>query len=206
MNTTIRLTERSGSASATRNKGFVPVVVYGAGSDTQSFSADAKAITEIVGKNPRAILKVELPDSGTKNAVIAEIQRQPLSRKLLHVDLHQIDMKSELDTKVAFQFTGDPAGVKAGGIQQVELYELDIRTLPDKLTPTFEVDISNLEIGDQLLVSDLPKHEGWEILTPEDTLVVRISPPIVHEDPADSEAVEEPAAVETAADEGTTEE
>ncbi|AIQ48070.1 hypothetical protein R70723_20795 [Paenibacillus sp. FSL R7-0273] len=205
MNTTVRLTERSGSASATRKKGFVPVVVYGAGSDTQSFSADAKALNEIVSKNPRAILKVELPDSGAKNAVIAEIQRQPLSRNILHVDLQQIDMKAELDTKVAFQFTGDPSGVKMGGIQQIELYELDIRTLPDKLTPTFDVDISNLEIGDQLLVSDLPKHDGWEILTPEDTLIVRISPPIAHEEPAEGEAAEEPTAAENA-EEGKTEE
>ncbi|WP_054941269.1 50S ribosomal protein L25 [Paenibacillus ihuae] len=207
MNTTVRLTERSGSTSSQRRKGFVPVVVYGAGSDTQSFTADAKALTEIIGKNPRAILKVELPGSGIKNAVIAEVQRQPLSRKLLHVDLHQIDMKAELVTKVAFHFTGDPVGVKDGGIQQVELYELDIRTLPDKLTATFDVDISSLNIGDQLLVSDLPKHEGWEVLTPEDTLILRIAPPAALEEPADSETAEtaEPSAAADA-DEGKTEE
>lgn len=70
MNTTVRLTERSGSTSSQRSKGFVPVVVYGAGSDSQSFTADAKTLNEILGKNPRAILKVELPDSGSKNVVI----------------------------------------------------------------------------------------------------------------------------------------
>ncbi|NQX45982.1 50S ribosomal protein L25 [Paenibacillus tritici] len=187
MNTTVRLTERSGSTSSQRSKGFVPVVVYGAGSDTQSFSADAKTLNEILSKNPRAILKVEFPGSGIKNAVIQEVQRQPLNRNLLHVDLQQIDMKADLDTKVAFHFTGDPVGVKSGGVQQVELYELDIRTLPDKLEASMEVDISGLDIGDQLLVSDLPKHEGWEILTPEDTLIVRISPPLVTEEPADQD-------------------
>lgn len=203
MNTTVRLTERSGSTSSQRSKGFVPVVVYGAGSDTQSFSADAKTLNEILSKNPRAILKLDFPGSGSKNVVIQEIQRQPLSRKLLHVDLQQIDMKAELDTKVAFNFTGEPAGVKSGGIQQVELYELDIRTLPDKLTATFDVYISGLEIGDQLLVSDLPKNADWEVLTPEDTLIVRIAPPVVLEEPADSDAAE-PAA-EEAAEEGKTE-
>ncbi|WP_238652930.1 50S ribosomal protein L25 [Paenibacillus piscarius] len=197
MNTTVRLTERSGSASSQRRQGFVPVVVYGAGSDTQSFSADAKTLNEILSKNPRAILKVELPGAGSKNAVIHEFQRQPLSRTLLHVDFQQIDMKAELDTKVAFHFTGDPVGVKSGGVQQVELYELDIRTLPDKLEPTFEVDISGLDIGDQLLVSDLPKHEGWEILTPEDTLIVRISPPLVMEEPEAGDTAA-PAAEESA--------
>lgn len=205
MNTTVRLTERSGSTSSQRSKGFVPVVVYGAGSDSQSFSADAKTLNDILGKNPRAILNIELPGSGSKNAVIQEVQRQPLSRQLLHVDLHQIDMKAELDTKVAFNFTGEPAGIKSGGIQQVELYELDIRTLPDKLTATFDVDISGLEIGDQLLVSDLPKHEGWEVLTPEETLIVRIAPPVALEEPADSDAAE-PAADVAAEDEGKTEE
>ena len=194
MNTTVRLTERSGSSSSQRKKGFVPVVVYGAGSDSQSFTADAKTINEILGKNPRAILKVELPGAGAKNVVIQEIQRQPLSKQLLHIDFQQIDMKAELDTKVAFHFTGEPVGVKNGGAQQVELYELDIRTLPDKLTATFDVDISNLDIGDQLLVSDLPKHEGWEILTPEDTLIVRISPP-AHEEPTADEAAADTDAV-----------
>lgn len=203
MNTTVRLTERSGSTSSQRRKGFVPVVVYGAGSDSQSFTADAKTLNDILSKNPRAILKVEFPDSGSKNVVIQEVQRQPLSRNLLHVDLQQIDMKAELDTKVAFHFTGDSVGVKSGGSQQVELYELDIRTLPDKLAATFEVDISGLDIGDQLLVSDLPKHEGWEVLTPEDTLIVRIAPPVA-EEPTETDT-DEPAAVE-ASEEGKTEE
>jgi len=201
MNTTVRLAERSGSASSQRRQGFVPVVVYGAGSDTQSFTADAKTINEILGKNPRAILKLELPESGAaKNVVIQEVQRQPLSKQLLHVDFQQIDMKADLDTKVAFHFTGDPVGVKSGGVQQVELYELDIRTLPDKLTATFDVDISGLDVGDQLLVSDLPKHEGWEVLTPEDTLIVRIAPPLALEDTDTEDTADAPAAEVSAED------
>lgn len=66
MNTTVRLTERSGSTSSQRRKGFVPVVVYGAGSDSQSFTADAKTITGILANNPRAVLTLELPDSGKR--------------------------------------------------------------------------------------------------------------------------------------------
>lgn len=195
MNTTVRLTERSGSNSSQRRKGFVPVVMYGAGSDSQSFTVDTKTITSILATNPRAVLTAELPNSGKKNVVIQEVQRQPLSKQLLHIDFQQIDMKAQLDTKVAFQFNGDPVGVKSGGVQQVELHELDIRTLPDKIAPFFEVDISGLEIGDQLLVSDLPKHEDWEVLTPEDTLIVRISPPVAQAATED-EGTAESAAVE----------
>jgi len=113
-------------------------------------------------------------------------------------------MKAKLDTKVAFHFSGEPVGVKSGGVQQVELHELDIRTLPDKLTASFDVDISALDIGDQLLVSDLPKHEGWEVLTPEDTLIVRIAPPVAAET-TEEDAAAEPAAVE-ASEEGKSEE
>ncbi|MCL6602276.1 MAG: 50S ribosomal protein L25 [Paenibacillus sp.] len=201
MNTTVRLTERSGSTSSQRSKGFVPVVVYGAGSDSQSFTEDAKTINEILGKNPRAILKVELPGSGSKNVVIQEVQRQPLSKQLLHIDFQQIDMKAELVTKVAFHFIGEPVGIKNGGAQQVELYELDIRTLPDNLTANFDVDISGLDVGDQLLVSDLPTHKGWEVLTPEDTLIVRISPP-TQEETAEEGVTTEPASAEAGASNG----
>lgn len=170
--------------------------MYGAGSDSQSFTADAKTISGILASNPRAVLTLELPDSGKKNVVIQEIQRQPISKQLLHIDFQQIDMKAKLDTKVAFHFTGEPVGVKSGGVQQIELHELDIRTLPDKIAASFEVDISGLDIGDQLLVSDLPKHEGWEVLTPEDTLIVRISPPAAQEPTEEDTA--EPAVAETA--------
>ncbi|MNC67344.1 50S ribosomal protein L25/general stress protein Ctc [compost metagenome] len=66
------------------------------------------------------------------------------------------------------------------------------------------MDISGLDVGDQLLVSDLPKHEGWEILTPEDTLIVRIAPPVAQEEPADAEAGE-PAAAEASEEQKTEE-
>ncbi|BCG59819.1 50S ribosomal protein L25 [Paenibacillus sp. URB8-2] len=203
MSETVRLMERAGKPAAQRRQGLVPVVIYGAGSESLSFSADAKTIDSILGKNPRAVLKAELPASGTKNVIINEVQRQPLTKKLLHIDFHVIDMKAKLDTKVALHFTGTPAGVKGGGVQTVELHELDIRTLPDKLESVIEVDVSALEIGDHLLVSDLPKHEGWEVLTDPETLVVKIAPPAVAEEPAaEEEGAAEPAAAEETA-EGT---
>lgn len=194
MNTTVQLQERTGKAAAQRRNGYVPVVVYGTGTDTLSLKAEAKTINDILNKNPRAILKAKLP-SGTKDVIIQEVQRQPLSNTLLHVDFQAIDLKAELDTKVALTFTGDSVGVRAGGIQTVEMYELDIRTLPDNLESTFEVDISGLDVGDQLLVSDLPEHEGWTVLNDPDSLVVKIAPPIVAELPEDE--AEEATAPET---------
>ncbi|MBY9081736.1 50S ribosomal protein L25 [Paenibacillus sp. HN-1] len=201
MSETVRLIERAGKPSAQRRQGLVPVVIYGAGSESLSLSADAKTVDNILSRNPRAILKAELPSAGTKDVIINEVQRQPLTKKLLHIDFHVIDMKTELETKVALHFTGTAEGVKDGGIQTVELHEIDIRTLPDKLEPTLEVDVSGLAIGDQLFVSDLPKHEGWEVLNDPETLVVKIAPPAVTEEPAAEEG-EAPAAVEVAA-EGT---
>ncbi|NJJ37970.1 50S ribosomal protein L25 [Paenibacillus apii] len=199
MSETVRLIERAGKPAAQRRQGLVPVVIYGAGSESLSLSADAKTVDNILSKNPRAVLKAELPASGTKDVIINEVQREPLSKKLLHIDFHVIDLKAELDTKVALHFTGTAAGVKEGGVQTVELHELDIRTLPDKLESVFEVDVTEMGIGDQLLVSDLPKHEGWEVLTDPETLVIKILPPTVTEEPAAEEA-EAPAAVEEAAE------
>ncbi|WP_042207227.1 50S ribosomal protein L25 [Paenibacillus durus] len=198
MSEAVRLMERTGKPAAQRRQGLVPVVIYGAGSESLSLSADAKTIDSILSKNPRAIVKAELPASGTKDVIIQGVQRQPLTKKLLHIDFHVIDLKAELDTKVALHFTGTPEGVKAGGVQTVELHELDIRTLPDKLESVFEVDVSSLNIGDHLLVSDLPKHPGWEVLTDPETLVVKIAPPAVQAEPAAEEGAAEPAAEEVA--------
>lgn len=194
MNETVQLTERSGSTSSQRKQGYVPAVVYGAGLSSISLKAEAKTIDRILSYNPHAILKADLPGAGTKHVMIQEVQRQPLSRALLHVDFLQIDMKAEIDTKVTLSFAGDAAGVRSGGVLQTELYELDIRTMPDKLEPTLEVDISGLEIGDQLLVSDLQPKQGWEILNDPETLVVKIAPPVVSEAADDAEAGAEEAA------------
>lgn len=157
-----------------RKQGHIPAVVYGHQIGNISVEVSEKDITDTLRRNPHAVLQVVLPKYGKQSVLVRDIQRNALSGKFRHIDFFQIDTKEKVDTKVTIHLTGDPVGVKSGGILQVELHEIEVRCMADKLFTSFEVDTSSLGIGDQLLVSDLAIHDGVEVLTDASSLVVTV--------------------------------
>jgi large subunit ribosomal protein L25 len=135
---------------------------------------------EVLRKNPRAILQASTSASGILPVVIQNVQRATLSGKLIHIDFHHVNMNKIMDSKVTIHFYGESIGVKEGGILQVEMYEVEVRCMPDHLPPSMEVDISGLAIGDQLLVSDLVFRDGIEVLSDPNAVMIQIKN--VHEE------------------------
>jgi large subunit ribosomal protein L25 len=178
MSNTIHLQDREGSSKSSLNKmraqGNIPAVVYGQEIGSIHVTVNEKEIVAAMKKNARAILEVALPSNQTYPVLIQEYQRDSLSGKLLHIDFHQINMNQSIETMVTIHFTGDPIGVKEGGILQVETHSVQVRCMPKKLPDTIEVDISELGIGDHLLVSDLKVDKGVEILTESTAMLVTI--------------------------------
>lgn len=179
MSNTIQLNERvdlsKSKINLLRKQGQVPAIVYGKDVGSISVIVAEKEILSVIKHNPRAILNAAIPEKGNKPVLIQNIQRDPLSNKIVHVDFYQLNMNVSLDSKVTIHFSGEPAGVKEGGMLQVEMYEVEVRCMPDNLLSAFEVDISGLKIGDHLLVSDLSFHEGIEVLSDPDAMLVKIS-------------------------------
>jgi large subunit ribosomal protein L25 len=176
MSSSIHLKEREGHTKSSlkqmRAKGNIPAVVYGKELGSISVTVDEKEILAALKRNSRAILEVVFPTDKRHPVLVQEIQRDTLSGKLLHIDFHQINMNESIETLVTVQFTGNPAGVKEGGILQIETHAIQVRCMPDKLPETIEVDISELGVGEHKLVSDLKVEDGIEILTdPTSTLV-----------------------------------
>jgi large subunit ribosomal protein L25 len=174
----LQLTERTHQSrsemNSRRKQGHIPAVVYGHQIGNISVEVSEKDITDALRRNPHAVLQVVLPKYGKQSVLVRDIQRNALSGKFRHIDFFQIDTKEKVDTKVTIHLTGDPVGVKSGGILQVELHEIEVRCMADKLFTSFEVDTSSLAIGDQLLVSDLSIHDGVEVLTDASSLVVTV--------------------------------
>lgn len=158
-----------------RKQGHVPAIVYGTDIGSIAVTVGEKEILSTLKRNPRAILNAAIPEQGNKPVLIQNIQRDPITNKIVHVDFYQLNMNVSMDSKVTIHFSGEPVGVKEGGILQVELYEVEVRCMPDKLLSAFEVDISGLGIGDHLLVSDLAFHEGIEVLSDSSATLVKIS-------------------------------
>jgi large subunit ribosomal protein L25 len=179
MSNSIQLNERvdlsKSQMNLLRKQGQVPAIVYGKDIGSISVIVSEKEILSTLRRNPRAILNAAIPEKGNKPVLIQNVQRDSLTNKIIHVDFFQLNMNVSMDSKVTIHFSGDPIGVKEGGILQVELYEVEVRCMPDKLLSAFEVDISGLGIGDHLLVSDLSFHEGIEVLSDPSAMLVKIS-------------------------------
>lgn len=184
MGTFIQLDKRTGVTKSDlrqgRKQGRIPAVLDETGKASQALEVSEKDILSILKKNPRAILQGSTDEEKAIPLVIQSVQKDSVSGKLLHIDLHRVNMTIMMDSKVAIHFAGEAAGVKAGGMLQIELHEVDVRCMPGVLPKSMEVDISALEAGDQLLVSDLIFQDGIEVLTDPAAVIVKIK--TIHED------------------------
>lgn len=157
-----------------RRQGHVPAVLYGANTRSMSVEVSEREIGDALRRNPNAVFQVSLPGIGKRSVLVREVQRDVLSGKLLHVDFFQINVNESIDARITVHFVGDPIGVKNGGMLQIEMHEVEARCIVDNLPPSFEVDISGMDVGDQLLVSGLPAHAGVEVTTDHAALLATI--------------------------------
>jgi len=105
--------------------------------------------------------------------IIKDYKIHPITRKFLHVDFYAISPKKPFITEVPVKYVGTPVGVKEGGGLYIFAKKLKIMVEPEKLPDFIEVDISNLKIGQYLIVRDLPR-ENYKILTYEGTTLVEV--------------------------------
>lgn len=178
-----------------RASGRVPAVVYGHGEDTRSVSLNAHELDRVFDTIHIENTIIELAidgESAPVRVLVREVQRHAFRADVLHVDFYQIHAGERLTLEVPIRVTGQAPGVKAGGMLQQSLDELEVRCLPDQIPEVFELDVSGLEIGDSLHVSDIVLPEGVESLVDAERTICSVVPPTVVA--AEEEAEAEPAA------------
>ena len=157
---TVERREELGRSAARRLRrdGRIPAVVYGAGKETFSCSVDEKAIQQLLkgdaGENAIFLLKLQ----GTKQerrAMIKDIQLDPITRRFEHIDFIRVTRGHKLTVSMPVELSGDCPGVREGGRVNLVSWELELEILPREMFDKIEVDISKLDIGDQLTVADL---------------------------------------------------
>lgn len=180
-----------------RTAGTVPAVVYGLGTESLMISLDSKSLKKSLstaaGSNVLLDLVIGGENGGTKETVmVKEVQRDPLQKDfILHADLIRISMTDKLDVQVPLNYIGEAAGVKEGGVFQVQKREVGIRCMPGDIPQFIDVTIEDLGIGDVLTVADLKLPQEIEIL--EDPLENLASVLAPHEEeiaPEEEEAEE----------------
>ena len=157
-----------GASRRLRKEGLVPTIIYGAGKEPKMISLEHSKLLryEMEDSFFSSILKVEINGGDEENVIIRDYQRDPVKPKILHVDLLRIKMSEKMQTSVPLHFIGeeDAVGVKAGGIVQRIITEVDISCMPADLPEAIEVDISTLDVADSIHLSQLVMPEGVESL------------------------------------------
>jgi large subunit ribosomal protein L25 len=160
--------------------GRIPAVLYGAGRDSMSISVDRHDFELLMAHHAAGSTIVELELEGEKkpvNAMIRELQTSPLKGNIVHIDFLAVKMNVAVHAVVTLRFVNDPAGVKAGGVLTTNFHEVNVEAKPADLPEAIEVDVSALEVGDSLHLSDVVAPAGVTILGDPEEVLVSVQPP-----------------------------
>jgi large subunit ribosomal protein L25 len=172
-----RQTRGKNEARRTRRAGLIPAVVYGAFKDPVAISVSPKEITRIIrGKTGHnSIFDVDIQGIERTPVIVADEQYDPIKGHLLHIDLRRIDLTRKLRVAVPVHVAGEAKGVKQqGGVLDVVTRSIEIECVPDDIPNQFDVDVTELMVGDAIRVSELPVKEGVRVLTAGDAVVAHV--------------------------------
>jgi large subunit ribosomal protein L25 len=154
-------------ARALRREGLVPAVLYGRELEPTLLSIGRKDLEQIVkrGNIGQMLLHIALEgdDSPAKAAMIKELQRHPVKGSFLHVDFYQVTMDRKIRVEVPVVTTGKAKGVAEGGLLQIIRRSVEVLCYPNKIPEAINIDITDLDVGDSVHVSDLPLSSDIEI-------------------------------------------
>jgi large subunit ribosomal protein L25 len=150
-----------------RVAGRIPAIVYGKGREAQSVVLDPKALETLLHKSGAGLnTLIDLSVAGrTDTVLVKELQRHPVHGSFVHVDFFQVDLTQKITVSVPIHFIGKARGVEFGGILDHPLREIEVECLPRAIPEFVEVDVSALEIGDSIHVSELRLPDGVEVKT-----------------------------------------
>jgi large subunit ribosomal protein L25 len=168
-----------GNARSLRREGQIPAVIYGHARESQSLAVSARDLEKLLSHISAANSVVEIAVEGTTSrALIREIQRHPFKRVILHVDFQELVAGEMMTVRVPLRLIGTPVGVRlGGGIIDHTLRELTISVDPAKMPSQIEVDISELDLGQSIHVSQLTIPDGVTVLDEPGAAVVVIATP-----------------------------
>jgi large subunit ribosomal protein L25 len=190
---------RIGKASrALAPEGKLPAVVYGAAIDSKAISIDRHEFELIAahGTFGSALFKLSVDGHKPLTVMVKDVRHDPIRGAIEHVDFWAIKMTQLVSTSVPFEFVGDSAGEKTGGVMLHELREMHIEALPAHLPASVVVDVSALEVGQSIQIRDIVAPEGVTILDDPETIVCSvITPAVAVEEEEVAEAPVEPELV-----------
>lgn len=178
MNIEVNPREETGKNANRRSRarGKIPAVVYGGGKESVSIEVDRKTLIDTMkghaGENPIFLLKL---GDKERHAMIRNMQVDPVSRKVIHIDFQRVLMDQKVKVAVPVELLGTPVGVKVdGGLLDFVTREIHVECLPGEIPKHLEADVTNLHIGQHVEVRDLKVPEGVVVLDEPDKVVASV--------------------------------
>lgn len=175
-----------------RTNGRVPTVIYGSKRAAQILELNEKDLEKILSHSVSENILVDLSVDGdagaARLALVQDVQHDPLSGKVLHVDFHEVDPNEKVTITVPLETTGNPIGVKNGGVLEHVLFKIKVRALPADLPLVLEIDVTSLDVGKVLHLGEIPAPAGVEIIGDKKVPVIACAEPKSEAEEAAAEA------------------
>ena len=179
---TRRGSKGKGGARKARAAGQIPGVLYGHKEEPVALAVISREFKTALRthKGGNAIVNLDL-EGHSVTALVRDAQYDPITHEILHLDFQHISLTETIEVSVPVHFTGLAIGVKdGGGILEHIVREVEIRCLPTAIPPSIDIDVTRLNIGESVHVSDI-KAEGFTIITDLETTIGTVVPPTVEE-------------------------
>jgi large subunit ribosomal protein L25 len=168
-----------------RRQGEIPTILYGLRQDPVMLSINSQDFMRASMKAAGEMVMYKLLSDGTvfkeQLAVIRDVQRDPVTERVVHMDMFRVDMSQPIDVEISIHGVGVPKGIRDGGILEHNQRTLHIRCLPTLVPSHIDINISELGVGDALHISDLQLGEGIEVLSNASDVVFHLAIPRMSE-------------------------
>ena len=159
-----------------RNQDEIPGFYFSHDSkDSIPFSVSKKIMSEAL-KSDAQVYQISV-GSKDRDVIIKSVQYHPISEEMMHIDLYGVKMDQAVTVKVPIEITGQAEGIKAGGVLNQVLTELEVSCLPGNIPQNITIDITALDIGDAIRLPQVSVSDDITLEGDEDLLIVSIIQP-----------------------------
>jgi large subunit ribosomal protein L25 len=164
-----------------RGAGRIPTVIYGRNRAAQTLELNQRELDKLISHSASENILVDLSVEGDSQsqrlALVQDVQHDPMTGVVLHIDFHEVAADEKVSVLVPVEAVGTPVGVKDGGVLEYVLHKVRVRALPADLPLVLSIDVSAMGLGTSLHLGELPLPSGVEILGEKKAPVLAVAAP-----------------------------